>query len=614
MTFEEAIIAKNVKPDDSSADLKMIQHEEAAHQKRNWVRLTSMCNQKCTFCLDTLAHNETMAPEDEIKTRIIEGRRKGATRLILSGGEPTIHPLFVKFVKLGRMAGYERVQTVTNGRMFSYPKFLKQCLDAGLQEITFSVHGHNAKVHDALVGVPGAFKEEVEGIRAALRDGRPIINLDVCLNRGNIKKLPELLDNFIDIGIREFDLLHLIPFGNAWNEKHRHTLVYDIEEAMPYVQAALRYSERPDLHIWFNRFPPPYLEGYEELIQDPYKLNDEARGRYEEYELWLTRRMPLSCRQQERCDRCYMQHFCDTLEETMDRVADDRFDAYRVNLNDDSTSLIPPPAVYDATWVVGDDLEAVNDFVENVPSPNLILELHSYEGFWERVKDGVFKEKSVARVVVDCEDDLRRFFEDGEPVFEVLVYLNKNTASWLSERLPDGHANLVVSLKNYEMASDSKRMYPDLHEFFDKYKGRRKVENIAPCIWGGEAYEPNPAVLDSNMVRKKDRELKGPTPGDTGGRGSILKILDTVNENLSVGDPAKEKYIKDLERLGELHPPIEKGVLEIFGYSHHYIENRYYAKSLRCKSCVHDSECRGMHINYVRSFGFKGLEPVSAAN
>jgi hypothetical protein len=309
-----------------------------------------------------------------------------------------------------------------------------------------------------------------------------------------------------------------------------------------------------------------------------------------------------------------MQHFCDTLEETMDTVADDSFDAYRVNLNDDSTCLTPAPAVYDATWVVGDDLEAVNDFVENINSPNLMLELGSYEGFWESVKDGGFKGRSVSRVVVDREEALARFFENGEPVFEVLVHLNKGTASWLRDHLPDGHDYLVVSLKNYEMASDSKRMYPDLHEFFREYKGRARVENIAPCISGGESYKPNPSVLDSNMVRKSVSELQGLTPGDTGGRGSILKILDTVNENLGIGDPAKQKYIKDLERLGDLHPPIEKGVMDIFGYSRHYIENRYYSKSLRCKSCAHDRDCRGMHINYIRSFGFKGFEPVNAAN
>jgi hypothetical protein len=51
--------------------------------------------------------------------------------------------------------------------------------------------------------------------------------------------------------------------------------MYHIDEAMRFIQAALKLSQRPHVHIWFNRFPPPYLEGYGPLIQDPSKLNDK---------------------------------------------------------------------------------------------------------------------------------------------------------------------------------------------------------------------------------------------------------------------------------------------------------------------------------------------------
>ena len=80
---------------------KVVDHEEAAHEKRNWVRLTYDCNNHCTFCLDTLAHNGEMRGVMDVKVQIVEGRKKGATRLILSGGEPTMHPIFLDFVKLG---------------------------------------------------------------------------------------------------------------------------------------------------------------------------------------------------------------------------------------------------------------------------------------------------------------------------------------------------------------------------------------------------------------------------------------------------------------------------------------------------------------------------------
>ena len=34
-------------------------HEEAAHEKRNWVRLTYRCNDRCVFCLDAHTHDGT---------------------------------------------------------------------------------------------------------------------------------------------------------------------------------------------------------------------------------------------------------------------------------------------------------------------------------------------------------------------------------------------------------------------------------------------------------------------------------------------------------------------------------------------------------------------------
>ena len=111
-------------PHAGAGDGKVLSHEDAAHEKRNWVRLSYDCNNHCTFCLDSNAHDGTMRANMDIKVQIVEGRKKGAERLILSGGEPTMHPNFIDFVKLGKRAGYPKVQTVTNGRMFKYPEFL----------------------------------------------------------------------------------------------------------------------------------------------------------------------------------------------------------------------------------------------------------------------------------------------------------------------------------------------------------------------------------------------------------------------------------------------------------------------------------------------------------
>ena len=91
-------------------------------------------------------------------------------------------------------------------------------------------------------------------------------------------------------------------------------LFYDWPEMRPYLQEALAFSKRPDVHIWLNRFPPLHLEGYEHLIQDPYKLNDEVRGRKEEFARLLADGHLLDCREPERCKYCYLQRLCDTLD------------------------------------------------------------------------------------------------------------------------------------------------------------------------------------------------------------------------------------------------------------------------------------------------------------
>ena len=56
-----------------------------------------------------------------------------------------------------------------------------------------------------------------------------------------------------------------------------------------------------------------------------------------------------------------------------------------------------------------------------------------------------------------------------------------------------------------------------------------------------------------------------------------------------------------------------EGKLEIFRYIKRYILDRYWSKSLRCKTCIYERECRGMHISYIRAHGFALMNPVELA-
>lgn len=531
---------------------KVLAHEDAAHEKRNWVRLSYDCNNHCTFCLDSNAHDGTMRNNLDIKVQIIEGRKKGMSRLILSGGEPTMHPNFLDFVKLGKRAGYPKVQTVTNGRMFKYPEFLETAAKNGLDEITFSLHGHTAKLHDALVGTPGAFVEETAGLKAALASARFIINIDIVINKQNIKHLPEMLETFIGWGVKEFDLLHIIPFGNAWSDARDH-LFYDLDGNLEYLQRTFAYARRPDIHIWLNRFPPPYTEGFEDLIQDPYKLNDEVRGRREEFDKYLSLGKKLSCREPERCKYCYLQNLCDTLDTVIEARKEDEVEVLRFSGEAPIAGTLPQALT---ARLADKTLDDAARLAKVAKSAEVELELDDYEGLEAALApDGTIFGKKLTRCYTASPATMTRLLA-LDARFEVAVFLTRATAPAVRS-LGVPPARLVLAQRNYDLVSDAHVHDVDTKAFFAAYPAEIPVENVPTCILG-RAPRPHPYTLDVAML------------------GSDARI-------------------------------------DMTAYTKRYVADAYYTKALRCGTCSENATCRGVHVNWVRAHGFSALTPLVAA-
>lgn len=282
---------------------------QGVSEKRHWVRLTRYCNQRCLFCLDRYAQTGGVVPLASVRRELALGRKQGLRRVVLSGGEPTVHPDFVAAVRLARELGYAHVQTITNGRRFCYGDFFAQAVAAGLGEATFSLHGNTADLHDRLTKVPGSFVQAVTALRRALATPGFIVSVDVVINRLNLPVLRDHLDFCIGLGVREFDLLALVPFGDAW--KNRETLHCDFSrpEELAQLHRALELSRRPDLHVWTNRLRPEHLEGFESLIQPPDKILDEVRGRGRIFARYLNGGRAPGCRG-ESCERCFLRDFC----------------------------------------------------------------------------------------------------------------------------------------------------------------------------------------------------------------------------------------------------------------------------------------------------------------
>ena len=314
----------------------MLERERVANRRKHWVRAVTACNSRCLFCLDSDTPRNVYIPESQVKAEIDRGRMQfDADKIIISGGEASLHPQFQEFIRYAKSAGYERVQTVTNGYRFAEREFFESCMEAGLGEITFSLHGHTPELHDHLTQTAGAFNRLMKGMIRALRDGRPIVNVDVVINKQNVAVIDKIVELCIGVGITEFDLLHVIPQAAAF--ENRDQLFYDPREHLEKLQKVFRLNRHPDFVIWTNRFPIGYLEGLEDLIQDPHKMLDEVNGRRFQVRRYLDEGAALDCRQKERCVHCFIEPFCTTTDRVVAQQNEKRWDVWWIGEDDPAT-------------------------------------------------------------------------------------------------------------------------------------------------------------------------------------------------------------------------------------------------------------------------------------
>jgi len=291
----------------------LIAKEATTKQNRIWVRISAACNNICIFCLDSDAQDGKLISEEKVQKEIKQWYKEWVeNRIILSWGEASINPKFPEYILYAKKIWYNRVQTVTNGNMFANEKFCKKVFDAWLEEVTFSFHGHTSSLHDYLVATPWAFKKSLKWI-IYVKKYYPniIVNIDIVVNRLNVKFLPDIVKFFMRLWVYEFDILQIIPFWRGFSE-YKEQLFYNIPDYKRELLATWKLSKHEWMYMWTNRFPAEAFEWYEDLIQDPRKIKSEVMWEaIEEFSLFIESKWTKKphCFG-ERCNYCFLKQYC----------------------------------------------------------------------------------------------------------------------------------------------------------------------------------------------------------------------------------------------------------------------------------------------------------------
>ena len=187
------------------------------------------CDNKCVMCTNAPAFARQAAPAYGLRAQVVKLERylrglgpvylKNADKagfVSLTGGEPTLHPEFLKLVAYfrRRLPGTP-ITLLSNGRRFAGRAFAEKFCAAARPPFAVAValHGPSARIHDRVSGVKGSFSQTVAGLKNLLAiPGAPALEIRLVLHRGNIAALPEtlgfLLKTFPDTGAYRVTAIH----------------------------------------------------------------------------------------------------------------------------------------------------------------------------------------------------------------------------------------------------------------------------------------------------------------------------------------------------------------------------------------------------------------------
>ena len=183
-------------------------------------RFGEQCNNHCPMCSNTGDPALFFHATDELLRRADFLHAYGFRRVVVTGGEATIHPGFWTVIE--RLAAHGMVwDTNTHGRTFAAPGFARRAVDSGLKRAIVSLHSHHAPTSAAIFGASeAAHHETLTGIDRLLEAGVRVM-VNCVLTRLNLTQLDAYLqagcDRFGRGVVFKFVFPSTIGKGGQWS-------------------------------------------------------------------------------------------------------------------------------------------------------------------------------------------------------------------------------------------------------------------------------------------------------------------------------------------------------------------------------------------------------------
>ena len=164
------------------------------------------CNNRCLMCTNPNDFWESnIYTEEFLKKRLAQlaDRDQEGDSILLTGGEPTIHPKFLEVLRfISREYPDRRIDLLTNGRRFVYEDFAREVMRVPNLMVAIPLHGCDAKTHEKITRSPGSFEQAKKGIANILKFRQnysgQILEIRTVISRLNYRQTGKILKMIAD--------------------------------------------------------------------------------------------------------------------------------------------------------------------------------------------------------------------------------------------------------------------------------------------------------------------------------------------------------------------------------------------------------------------------------